>query len=104
MASSKPKREARECPAAAPRMVVTGSVKGGKDLSENRLPGPLIYSEAGGARQGGVTTEEAPEKRSLSAGRTHATCTGAASAAAKVPGMALMWATWQQIGQASTEP
>lgn len=46
---------------------------------------PLIYSEAGGARDGGVATEEAPEKRSLSAGRTHATCTGAASTAAKGP-------------------
>ena len=74
------------------------------DRSEDRLPGPLVYFEAGGAREGGVTTEEAPEKRSLSAGRTHATCTGAASAAAKAPGTALMWATWQQIGQASTEP
>jgi len=103
MASSKPKREACGY-AAAPRVVVTGSVKRGKGSSENRLPGPLVYSDAGGAREGGVTTEEALKKRNPSAGRTHATCTGAARAAAKAPGTALMWATWQQIGQASTEP
>ena len=36
--------------------------------------------------------------------KSHSTSKGAANAAASVPGSALIWATWQQIGHASTDP